>query len=407
MYKLAFLRRKNQVLFMAQNLAVSNLNLKDFLLSEEEITKKVETREHIFEIKNSDEVLGFISLYDLKPYSFSLGDGPNDLQVRSIDSSEWMNLFEHPFFQRRKPQLISAQTLKEDDDQEFFILKKGQKCGPYEKYELSTMVEEKELLLTDMVSHNGGHTWMKVYQVEGFDRRTLKDSDALPGLPDEDFLKREAKETQAINLETDALTSLAYLGNLKRGKSFEREKNENLNNEIQKKVGSGGIYKWLLIASILGIAFFGYHIKNQLTSPFSSKEENSVGEQAEMLTPVEGPANENAAIIRPSSENSYNSQVMNDQRRMGKFETRKLDPIRPSQKKSFMETGKYQKIKSTRFDNNDATDDANFYYDNNTAPVELDPVRAQVSKETYQGTVEDPNTSIPASDTLFEQEVSN
>jgi hypothetical protein len=51
--------------------------------------------------------------------------------------------------------------------------------------------------------------------------------------------------------------------------------------------------------------------------------------------------------------------------------------------------------------------DPNYYYDN-SAPMELDPVREQVSKETFETSVPPGEPGPPpADDALFNQESSN
>ncbi len=382
------------------NQALKTTALEDFLFSEEEITKNIETREHIFEIKGKSETsFGFISLYDLKSFMLDHGDEMESYQVRNLDAKEWTPLFEHAYFQRRKPQLVSAATLNTDDEQQYFILKNGQKTGPFEKYELTTMLGNKDILLTDMVSTNHGHTWMKLYQVDGFDRRALKESDQLPGLPSQ-VLARQQETVVAISPETEAISGLAYLSNLRRGKSFEREKvDTSYSPEAPSRAKSSTVYKWLLVFSIVGIGYFLFSLKNQLTSPFSD-ETKSVGEQAEMLEPVDMNQPNNTSK-RQVGERRQHNQVNDQGRSGGKFESRNMDPINPTQRKSFMESAKYQEINNNR----PADEDPNYFYDN-TSAMELDPVRAQVSKENYDMPGE-PEGPIPSSDNLFDSEVSN
>lgn len=378
-----------------ENLAVLETYLKDILFTEEEITSNVELRDHIFEIKDSEHSLGFISLYDLKAYVFEHEEEAKNYFVKAIDSDDWKNIYEHPFFQRRKPQLVSIETLKEIDDIQFYILQKGQKAGPFEKDQLLEMVENREILLTDTVSINGGHVWMKLFQVDGFDRRELRDSDQLPGMPDAEFLNRPSDAVNNIGETTDAITSLAFLGNLKKGKTIERAREVSYQDEMSKKGNTSSIYKWLLVVSVLGIAYFLFNIKSQLTSPFSSAPSTGVGEQAEMLTPIAEPS--------LNARNSNGQGQVFDQGRSGKFETRKLNPVRPANtKRSFMETKKYMESVNTVIPS--GGDDSNYFYDN-ASPMELDPVRAQISKENFDNGGE-PGPA-PENDTLFNQELSN
>lgn len=384
---------------MAQNNAVLVTYLKDILLSEEEIVKSVE-REHIFEMKDKEDTsLGFIAVYDLKAYVYENEEEAQEFFVRNIDSLEWSAVFSHPFFQRRKPQLVPLSRLAQDNDQQYYILKNGQKAGPFEKFELLSMMEEKEILLTDMVSTNAGHTWMKLFQVENFDRRVLKESDQLPGVPSQTVLNT-SDSTSAFRPETEAISSLAYLSNVKRGKSVERDKVETFKADSSVQSSSSSLYKWLLVGSIIGIAYFGYNLKNQLGSPFK-QEAPAIGEQAEMLTPVE-PAQTNPSATRKLGEKRNFNQINDTGRSGGKFEARVFQPIRPIPKKSFMDTSKYQETKNDA----PATEDPNYFYDN-TSAMELDPVRAQVSKENYDNSAAEADGPIPANDNLFEGEVSN
>lgn len=383
------------------NLAVLETYLKDIIKSEEEILSLVEMREHIFEIKDQETSLGFISLYDLKAYVFEHEDEAKAYSVKNIDSSEWKNIFEHPYFQRRKPQLISTESLKNDDDIEFYILAKGQKVGPYERYELMEKVENREILLSEMVSYNSGLTWVKLYQVDGFDRRSLKDNEQLPGMPSNEFLNRQAETVDKLGETTDAMTSLAYLGNQKKGKTLDRQHEDSLKDEQQKLSNSTPIFKWLLILSICGIVYFVINIKQHLKSPFGTQPTSQLGEQAEMLKPVEIPA---ATTYQEQTRTpSFSNPVIDDQRRnVGKFEAKTIQPIRPMTRKSFMETKKFQD--SMNQESPTDSEDSNYYYDN-AAPMELDPVRSQISKENFDNSGETPANSD--ADNLFSGEISN
>lgn len=389
---------------MAQNQALAFTNLKDVLFSEEEITKSVE-REHIFEMRDKEEnSLGFISSFDLKAYVIEHGDEAGDYDVKNIDSTEWASIFTHPSFQRRKPQLVSLSSLAQDSDQQFYILKNGQKTGPFEKFELLSMLEQKEILLTDMVTTNSGHTWMKLFQVDNFDRRVLKESDQLPGVPNQAVMGNSDSVTPAIP-STEAISSLAYLSNVKRGKSVERDRVETYKSESTTQNNSSAVYKWLLVGSIIGIAYFGFHIKNQLTSPFKADGGASIGEQAEMLTPVEmnggnptAPQTNPGAARQLGEKRNYN-QINDTQRNTGKFEPRVFQPIRPAGRKSFMDTSKYQDTQIPA-----SQEDPNYFYDN-TSAMELDPVRSQVSKENYDNSAAEGDGPIPSSDNLFENEI--
>lgn len=383
------------MIYMGSNLALQTTQLNDILFTEDEITANEADRTHIFELKNAaTESLGFTLVSDLKTYAAMYEEDCETFLVRQIDSTEWSMIFEHPLFQRRRPQMVSPQPAIESD-QEFYILKNGQKAGPLKKQELISMLDDKQLLLTDMVSYNAGYTWMKLFQLENFDRRVLKESEQLPGLPLEAM---NHTNDQVINISpaTEAISSLAYLSNVKRGKSIEN--NQTLATEANFKSESAGWHKWLFILSIMGVAYFLYNLKNELNSPFKDGAP-AIGEQAEVLTPVEMPIKETNTRSRIGESNRENR--VNDQRRsVDKFESRQMNPVVPRSKKSFMDSAQYQEINDT------SAEDPNYFYDNSGA-MELDPVRSKVSKENYDNQAQEAEGPIPTQDAVFENEVSN
>jgi hypothetical protein len=390
---------------MSANEALSKATLKDFIQSEESILKEVELREHIFEIQLLDEApMGFISLYDLKTLSQSELE---ECKIRNIDSEDFVLVYSHPFFQRRKPQLISTESLAEEFEQ-FYLLKAGQKTGPFEKHEILSMIEDKEILMTDMVSLNAGHSWIKIFHIENFDRRTLKENEQLPGIPTS-IISAQNDNIVPMTPETEALSGLAYLSNVKRGKVVEKQRFDTFEQESKsgKDINSKTIYKFILALSIIGIAYFLYNIKNHLSAPFSDNQK-TIGEQAEMLTPVENvdpSTNYRAPSTNPSAINPYGerkspNQINDQQRTNGKFTSPRFEPVRPTQRKSFMESGKYQEVNRAP-----GEEDPNYFYDNSSA-MELDPVRSQVSRENFDNSQNEAGP-IPSSDNLFDSEVSN
>ncbi len=398
---------KDQGNFMGAESLKKYPSIELFLKDEQKILSEVEVKEHIFEAYHQEESLGFISLYDLKTLPMDQLEG---LFIRGYNDKEKTLLYSHPFFQRRKPQLVSSDALSEETIDDFHLLKNGQKIGPYTKQKILKMIETKEILITDMVSTNNGHSWCKLYQAEDFDRRTLKETDQLPGLPKK-FIGEENETVIMVSDAVDAMTGLAYLSNIKRGKTIEKAQNDNQYLEKEKsssnEVNSKTIYKVILVVSLVGITYFLYNMKDQLSAPFSENK-SVIGEQAEMLTPVEAPEREsgyrppstNPSVLNNQGMRNRDAQINNQRRTIPKFQNMN-NTIRPTQRKSFMESTPYQEVQK----GTGGEDDSSFYYDN-SAPAELDPVRSQVSKETLNSNLEEAGP-IPSSDQLFENEVSN
>jgi hypothetical protein len=370
---------------MGQNTALNFVQLEDFLFKKSEIENTISKREHIFELQKNQESLGFISLYDLKDYLSSI-ETNEVFFIRNIDQDNFQNIYEHPLFQRRKPQLVETVTEAIiPSEQKFHILQNSQKAGPFTKNQIEEFLSTKEMIMNDMISLNAGLTWLKVYSAPGFERRELRATDALPRLPDEDFLKQGPADLRNSDDTTEATSSLAYLGNLKKGRVGNFDHQQMDAKELQKKVLIGKSYKWLFIISFIGIGYFLYNIRSALQSPLGERHSPALGEHNDQQNPSDS-----------------NPSLNGSPRQVDKFQTRNMNPIRPRGRNN---------QRSFRDSNPGAiptqgSNDPNYYYDN-SAPMELDPVRDQVSKETFENSTPGEPGPPPADDALFNQENSN
>jgi hypothetical protein len=395
------------MMIMAQSNALKKYHLNDFLYPLEVLQNRVHVREHLFAIKHDDEELGYIALYDLKTL---INEGQTDFSnfdVRQADLKEWRKVYEHPHFQRRKLELILSNTLLQteediEDDQEYFLLIKGQKSGPYKKAELISMVDSKEAIVTDLVSNNGGHPWVKLYQVEGIDRRSFKESDELPGKPKREIFEffTDKKPTKRPILE--ALTGLAYLGQVKKGSTLQKEQEKFLNNSKNNTNNSSNTFLWAItiFGAILVYTFFA--LRNSISSPFGVERKNELGEKIETNSYGESEI---------TNQNNKANNSVNDSFRSPKMIPRTLTPVRAfnsNRQKSYTES---QNFKDSTNNENSANlqsaDDQNYYYADQT-PVELDPVKSQVSKETMEKeqAIGEP-VSNATGDPLLKEEVEN
>ena len=165
---------------MSHSQALKKISLQDSLYNEETISKRVHSKEHIFELRLHDAHLGFVALFDLKTIVTENVEDLSQYEVKNIESDDWRLVYEHPHFQRRKLELISTHNFNHQDedengdDRDYYLLLKGQKSGPFKRDHLKSMLDTNDLLVTDLVSFNGGHTWNKLYQMEGLDRRNLR-----------------------------------------------------------------------------------------------------------------------------------------------------------------------------------------------------------------------------------------
>lgn len=111
---------------------------------------------------------------------------PSSTQIKPLgDQAEWILLYEHPIFQRRKPQVVTDHG--ELVDKNFWLLKAGQKEGPFTFHELKDKVSNQEFLINQLVSYDDGEHWYKLYELEDFDRR--KKTSQLPSHPAHESIK--------------------------------------------------------------------------------------------------------------------------------------------------------------------------------------------------------------------------
>lgn len=381
----------------------SSLELSEILYSELKLCQAENKSDIYFEIKKIDHLpFGFTSLKLLKNFTAQNQDKINEYIIRNVDSTHWVKLVEHPSFQRRKLQLVSTTDFTFDDNEEYFILSNGKKHGPYDVIEIRAMLEANQILLTDEVSRDNGQTWNKVFKIEGFDRRALKDANELPVLP-EDVIHNSQPSNLPEHITNNALSLIAFSKKAKALSSS--EKTANTENNINTKEFS--VTKILLLFCAIFIGFIGFKVISQLKSPFEENSPtNKIGEQrsskfdsVETLAPTE---NIKTTGKRSKLGEDLNSAHINNNAR---FEQKKLNPIIPKSKilnrKSFMDTQIYNEV-SNDYASQSELDSYNNSLDNDSKPYEQDTVASQVSKEVYDDTLQE-NTNSPEVDNSFEE----
>jgi hypothetical protein len=337
---------------------------------------------------------------------------PEGTKVKDAKStSSWQELFSHPFFQRRKPQIVNNDNFSDSQD-EVYLLVEGQKRGPYIAGEVHALIDTKEILLTDMVSFDEGHSWKKLYQYEEFDRRDLSQGN-LPESPGWEIFKESNQEieNELLNpkedqVETNAIAGLAFLENLKSGKTSsnynksaiedipevpeeeeklaetipfpkkKKEKVEKTKNSTAPKVKYA--YAFAIIFLLSGSIFFFSKEKsnhrNMASSPQSIKDAPTLEGQ-----PIDGDeSNNNKGRAR---SNSYRSAIV-----------KKKKGPRSRRPASIIESRKFQDRKQLQddpyeYDDKDpyedmVKNDQVYDYDQGETPVQQDPVRAKVDKTT-------------------------
>ena len=359
-------------------------NIEDLILSEEQVASDQYPANEVYDIKFANgEVVGPIWQQDIREYVHSSGHIEDGTQVKAHDQEEWGHIFEHPLFQRRKPQLVSTQVL-DNEEVNYHLLIDGQKHGPYTAFEVNSMIETKEILVTDEVSIDNGTSWGQLYEIEDFDRRVLKSNEELPHLPKKDIFKKSAN-TAGSKLEnfsdekTNLIAGLAYIGNLRAGKAKEAlrktnfeesESSEDIESHSEKTDVLDYLWKGLFVISAIGlVAIFitwSNHKATNEKAPSSTSSTRPKRIEPIKLKPVKtfdskGTPAETTSIDTESKVNSR--------------------PTSFRRSKAFRQGTTKKKKKKLTDDARYPAENDDFYYDDNTAPVELDPIRNTLSKE--------------------------
>jgi hypothetical protein len=357
-------------------------------LSEVRPEMLVESGDYV-EILMDGEILGPISLAELKELCPE-DELPADTEIRSFGSEEWGSLYQHPVFQRRRLGVILNDGF--DTDVAFFhILVAGQSMGPFPREEIIRMLDDKELLYTDMISSDEGDNWRKLYQVEAFDRRKEMGED-LPGPPTWDIFKKSFNEVdqqlKAVDpKEAPLLAELAYLEGRRSQKNHAKEtvtetlpplppmeSGPSLFSQIsQKHLKQGAVMAALGLLGLWG--FFRATAPDPLTKPLQ--------ERAKMISEKGGDAA--AYDLSVPRKDAKPAPTRAPGEAQTAWPSKTYSNRKPAKSTSFTESEAFKtrepRESGERYEE-DRIDDG-YQYDDGDGVLEQDPVRQQISKEAY------------------------
>ncbi len=355
--------------------------IEDLILTEEQMSSGQYPQNEVYDIRFDGKVVGPIWQQDIREYLQSSNQFEDGTEIKSYDKEEWVHIFEHPLFQRRRPQLISNQELDTEDTQ-YHLFMNGQKYGPYTAFEVNSMLEQKEILVTDEVSIDDGASWGPLYHIEEFDRRVLKSNEELPMLPKQNVFNQSKKEVSKklkhySDDKTNLIAGLAYIGNLRTGKAKEAlskshqeeiEKQEEVVVTSESKSFQDYLWQGLFALSAIGLIAVFVTWSNQKPAPkpaiTPTRKIDAKKIEPIKLKPIKKIESSNTQTSRPTTIN--NDAKVNSR------------PTSFRRSKAFRQASKKKLTNDAR--KPDSNDD--FYYDDNTDPVELDPIRSTLSKET-------------------------
>jgi len=159
-----------------------------------------------FYIKTEDEKsFGPFQTHIISDYIDQVGLPTQTLLRDAKSLNDWQPLYSHPQFQRRRPSLVP--TKANDQIKHLIILKDGKPQGPLTIQEIEDLISNKGLISTDTVSIDNGKSWVKLYQVPGFDQRTYSAAE-LPVNPEK---SAEQELNQEISKASGQMANLVYI----------------------------------------------------------------------------------------------------------------------------------------------------------------------------------------------------
>lgn len=293
--------------------------------------------------------------------------------------------------QERRNEGTESPIVEVPTGEKVYILVDGLKTGPFSKEEIVDLVQSRDLLVTDSVSVDG-QEWFSLHRWSEFDRRNSH-SEPLPGIPkvnlfvasDQEVDQTLESETEE-HLERDVMAGLAYLGNINSGKKAQHhsdkfskgeDKKVDINNipdleavDYQKNGSKKETYVW---GAVLSLALAG--ILYVFLSPGAPNK--VVKTKTEPMV--------KKAIIKPrkTASASKNSRAIRNARKPKKVVKARNRKSSFTKSKAFKNRAPRRKPASKKIEKPIVEDPDDYYYDDGTDPVELDPVRSKLAKETF------------------------
>jgi hypothetical protein len=364
-----------------------NLGLSELQLDADKIEAGNYPPSEIYEVSVAGNLQGTFWATDLKKYIEANEENCSEMQIRNFGDSEWVDIYSHAFFQRRKPQIITNTNISESDSS-ILVLKEGLKDGPYNLQEISDQISEQKLLVTDMISIDNGLTWNAIHKLEDFDRRNLKAPSNLPHGPrGEVFLHSNQEVEESLSSHDrendEALADLAYIGNIKSAKPRQIvTSNENTESqavpiiETTETTDDEAEMKWLIlfIVCVVGLG--------TLYATWPDSKTKKIAKKTKVRNEVQAEVKAKTKILKAKPIKKAN-KIKISQPKVSKPLARNRKNISFKKSKAFRKAAsKYKKKLSDKPIIVNENSDTDNYYDDGTDPVELDPVRRKLSKET-------------------------
>lgn len=358
-------------------MAGSRKNIKEYLLTKEQVSGGMYAPEEVYYIKDNSKELGPFWQEDLKEFIEDYALFKEGVSVKCLAGGDWTQITTHPLFQRRKPEIIKEFQIDEDD--QFYLLKNNKKDGPYSSQEIMAKLDKLEVIYTDFISIDAGQSWGSIHEFEIFDRRT-RSNEQLPDSPQGHIFQNstlDADKAMALSKKNsqdkEFIYDLAYIGNQKlnpnKAQIDDFNPSQKTDSAITVKMTAFAM-SFMLIAGV----FFTY---NKL----SGKQDRSVAStKRSKVTKAKPRPTQMAKQETPEDFQGQPKKVSPRPKRTPTPAPRKItrsqEPIKDAEflnEARFMDDGHIETAELP----------PEVIFDDNTEALELDPIRQRVSKETF------------------------
>ena len=355
---------------------LSTLDLDSLKLQEQDLTSGKYPEDEIVVLKIKDEVIGHFWQQDLREFIKQRPSFTSEAEIQKSGDEEFTPIFDHPLFQRRRPQIVKAQMPAIPKGPGYYMLEHGQKRGPYSLEELKELVDTKKAILTDMISADDGQNWIKLYDLPEFDRRNESKSH-LPHSPEGEVFSQSEQVIKESSINGDAtefIARLAYDG--KENELIQEAPLEEDQDKVPTNKSRVKILKITLSFTIaIGAIFF-------IMSQDSQKLQKAFKEQI----------NRNKKGPRKVSRKKRKTHIKRtpaarNTPRPTKRAQKRAPTSRPNndpQRQERRRRDRFVEMKNKRSNDRDQV------YDDGTDPVELDPIRRTLSKDNIDPQDDEP-----------------
>jgi len=261
-----------------------------------EIIHKMEYSTHdLWIVKLDEEVFGPFEVESLKHYATENEKLFEHALASRMDTTEWQPFFtyshfhpiaDHPHFE--------SQTIEK-----FWILHLGQKVGPYSPNDIHKKMKLGFLTVTDLVSIDDGHTWIKFFNLEVFNSQ----EGGVESLPITPLNFQKAKEELIEWMDSIerkgshlGMAALTYMGQHKdKDKNKAGLKLEEMDLKSLRQTEVSRSLKWAIPCAVAGLIVC-VMVGSYIFSPSTSDTAEIGDDNSESLSSVAAnPTDKNAA----------------------------------------------------------------------------------------------------------------